>query len=50
MITANNTGKYPVYLSKAYFICSRRSPKKYILFTGPNNFKTEKLEPGTETS
>jgi hypothetical protein len=44
LITAANTGKYPVYLSKAYF--TLRASSKSLLLAGPNNLKTERLEPG----
>jgi len=44
LITALNIGKYPVYLSKAWL--NLKNSSQSILMAGPNNFKTEKLEPG----
>ena len=41
LITAANIGKYPVYLSKAYF--TLRTSSQSLLLTGQ---KTGKLEPG----
>lgn len=44
LVTASNIGKYPVYLSKAWFTL-KNSPDS-LLLAGPINFKTEKLDPG----
>lgn len=45
VVTANNVGRHPVHLSKAWF--ELRKPKEdEILLVGPNNFHTEELKPG----
>ena len=44
LVTAANVGKYPVYLTKAWFTLKNSSQS--LLMAGPNNFKTEKLQPG----
>jgi hypothetical protein len=47
IITANNLGKHPIHLSKAYFKLKKPGEgKKYILAAGPTNFSTEELKPG----
>lgn len=44
LVTAANVGRYPVYLAKAWFTLKNSSQS--LLMAGPDNFKTEKLEPG----
>jgi hypothetical protein len=47
IITANNVGKHPVHIAKAYVELSKpEQGKKFILLAGPDNFHTEELRPG----
>ncbi len=47
IITANNVGKHPMHLAKAYFKLKKPEEEKtYLLAAGPINFSTEELKPG----